>query len=246
MGETIDVPAEFVEQLQSAHISSDYTPSFALDDQAAQAGSAAPSAVPSEAASAIGSVVPSAVSSAAQSAVQSVVASPAVLAPSEDVKPDIDALFSQINGDSDAMAVDEPPQPTNTTTPPVDDIKPEVAEDAAAKEGSAGPSALPSVLPSAAPSADGSPVPVSAPGSGAGSASGSVPPPPPPPPVKSALALQHVDVDLGALKSVSRNHAKIEYRSDLAQFCLEIYGRNGAWVDDRYYVKGTIVPLHQG
>lgn len=70
--------------------------------------------------------------------------------------------------------------------------------------------------------------------------------PPPPPPPQASSSLDHVDVDLGPLKSVSRNHAKIEYRVELGQFCLEIFGRNGAWVDDRYYVKGTIVPLHQG
>jgi hypothetical protein len=69
---------------------------------------------------------------------------------------------------------------------------------------------------------------------------------PPPPPPKPAVLLDHVDVDLGPLKSVSRNHAKIEYRSDIGQFCLEIIGRNGAWVDDRYFVKGAVVPLSQG
>lgn len=73
-----------------------------------------------------------------------------------------------------------------------------------------------------------------------------LPPPPPPPPPKTSARTDHVDVDLGPLKSVSRNHAKIEYRADLGHFCLEIYGRNGAWVDDRYYVKGSIVPLAQG
>ncbi|KAL7419644.1 Pre-rRNA-processing protein fhl1 [Cryptotrichosporon argae] len=70
--------------------------------------------------------------------------------------------------------------------------------------------------------------------------------PPPPPPTKSTSHLEHVDVDLGPLKSVSRNHAKIEFRGDIGQFCLEIWGRNGAWVDNRYYVKGTVVPLGQG
>ena len=76
------------------------------------------------------------------------------------------------------------------------------------------------------------------------SLSDSLLPPPPPPPEQSGV--DHVDVDLGPLKSVSRNHAKIEYRSDLGHFCLEILGRNGAWVDDRYYVKGSVVPLKQG
>lgn len=73
-----------------------------------------------------------------------------------------------------------------------------------------------------------------------------LPPPPPPQPMKTEISLEHVDVDLGPLKSVSRNHARIEYRADCGQFCLEIFGRNGAWVDDRYYVKGTVVPLNQG
>lgn len=71
-------------------------------------------------------------------------------------------------------------------------------------------------------------------------------PPPPPPPARSSAPVEHVDVDLGPLKSVSRNHAKIEFRPDLGHFCLDIYGRNGAWVDDRYYVKGSAVPLYQG
>ncbi|ORX36336.1 hypothetical protein BD324DRAFT_609010 [Kockovaella imperatae] len=74
---------------------------------------------------------------------------------------------------------------------------------------------------------------------------GPPPPPPPPPPSKSKESLSHVDVDLGLLKSVSRNHAKIAYWAGLGCFCLEILGRNGAWVDDRYYVKGSTVPLAQ-
>jgi hypothetical protein len=75
----------------------------------------------------------------------------------------------------------------------------------------------------------------------------SVAPPPPPPPIRRASdTLEHVDVDLGPLKSVSRNHAKISYFADLGHFCLEILGRNGAWVDDRYFVRGSTVPLNQG
>ena len=72
------------------------------------------------------------------------------------------------------------------------------------------------------------------------------PPPPPPPPSKSNRSLEHVDVDLGSQKAVSRNHARIGYWSGLGCFCLEIMGRNGAWVDDRYYVAGSTVPLTQG
>jgi hypothetical protein len=70
--------------------------------------------------------------------------------------------------------------------------------------------------------------------------------PPPPPPPNSSAPADHVDVDLGPLKSVSRNHARISFRAELGLFCLEIYGRNGAWVDDRYYVRGSTVPLNQG
>jgi hypothetical protein len=74
----------------------------------------------------------------------------------------------------------------------------------------------------------------------------SAPPPPPPPMRRASDTLEHVDVDLGPLKSVSRNHAKISYFADLGHFCLEILGRNGAWVDDRYFVRGSTVPLNQG
>lgn len=46
---------------------------------------------------------------------------------------------------------------------------------------------------------------------------------------------QQVDVDLGALKSVSRLHAKIEYDPEEDRFVLEVLGRNGAWVDGVWY-----------
>lgn len=141
--------------------------------------------------------------------------------PEDDVKPDIDALVGFENIDLGFVN-------GTSEAPEAQDVKPDVeAPEAPAPSD-------PDNHASASP-------PLS---SGHGSHSDSVPPPPPPPP--RARDLEHVDVDLGALKSVSRNHAKIEYRADLGQFCLEIYGRNGAWVDDRYYVKGTLVPLHQG
>ncbi|ORY27501.1 hypothetical protein BCR39DRAFT_506272, partial [Naematelia encephala] len=69
---------------------------------------------------------------------------------------------------------------------------------------------------------------------------------PPPPPAKSSAPVEHVDVDLGPLKSVSRNHAKISFVPDLGHFCLELMGRNGAWVNGAYFVKGATVPLTQG
>lgn len=52
-----------------------------------------------------------------------------------------------------------------------------------------------------------------------------------------------VDVDLGALKSVSRLHARIGYSYTLSQFYLEVLGRNGAWVDDVFVVRGSRVAL---
>ncbi|KIY73775.1 hypothetical protein CYLTODRAFT_416799 [Cylindrobasidium torrendii FP15055 ss-10] len=48
-----------------------------------------------------------------------------------------------------------------------------------------------------------------------------------------------IDVDLGALKSVSRLHAKIEYDSDLDRFVLAVLGRNGAWVDGVWSGSGS-------
>jgi len=52
-----------------------------------------------------------------------------------------------------------------------------------------------------------------------------------------------VDVDLGALKSVSRLHAKIEYDQDEDRFVLVVIGRNGAWVDGVWSAAGTRAPL---
>ncbi|KAF9263651.1 hypothetical protein L218DRAFT_326716 [Marasmius fiardii PR-910] len=52
-----------------------------------------------------------------------------------------------------------------------------------------------------------------------------------------------VDVDLGALKSVSRLHAKIEYDQDQDRFVLQVIGRNGAWVDGVWQGSGTRAPL---
>ncbi|KAF5331533.1 hypothetical protein D9611_007661 [Ephemerocybe angulata] len=60
----------------------------------------------------------------------------------------------------------------------------------------------------------------------------------------SSTAEQHtVDVDLGALKSVSRLHAKIEYDQEEDRFVLVVIGRNGAWVDGVWSGAGTRAPL---
>ena len=66
---------------------------------------------------------------------------------------------------------------------------------------------------------------------------------PPPPPPESSSAHLHVDVDLGPLKSVSRNHAVIQFSPDLPGWTLRIVGRNGAWINERFCAKGLDVPL---
>ncbi len=58
-----------------------------------------------------------------------------------------------------------------------------------------------------------------------------------------AAEASQVDVDLGALKSVSRLHAKIEYDSEQDRFVLAVIGRNGAWVDGVWSGSGTRAPL---
>lgn len=61
--------------------------------------------------------------------------------------------------------------------------------------------------------------------------------------VSSTTDASQVDVDLGALKSVSRLHAKIEYDQDEDRFVLIVIGRNGAWVDGVWSGTGTRAPL---
>lgn len=55
---------------------------------------------------------------------------------------------------------------------------------------------------------------------------------------------QGIDVDLGAIKSVSRLHAKIVFDHDESAFVLEVLGRNGAWVDDEFVGPGERASLH--
>ncbi|KAF8165043.1 hypothetical protein B0H34DRAFT_670984 [Crassisporium funariophilum] len=59
----------------------------------------------------------------------------------------------------------------------------------------------------------------------------------------STAEQSQVDVDLGALKSVSRLHAKIEYDQEEDRFVLAVIGRNGAWVDGVWSGAGTRAPL---
>ncbi|KAL0573716.1 Pre-rRNA-processing protein fhl1 [Marasmius crinis-equi] len=70
--------------------------------------------------------------------------------------------------------------------------------------------------------------------------------PPAQPPASSSTSTAdpvQVDVDLGALKSVSRLHAKIEYDQEQDRFVLQVIGRNGAWVDGVWQGSGTRAAL---
>ncbi|CED84856.1 Transcription factor of the Forkhead/HNF3 family [Phaffia rhodozyma] len=58
-------------------------------------------------------------------------------------------------------------------------------------------------------------------------------------------ANQGIDVDLGAIKSVSRLHARISYDDESGCFVLDVFGRNGAWVEDEYFAKGQRAVLNE-
>ena len=55
----------------------------------------------------------------------------------------------------------------------------------------------------------------------------------------------NVDVDLGAIKSVSRDHARLFYDQVKAAWMLEVRGRNGVVVDGKWCAKGEVAPLQQ-
>ncbi|KAF7331861.1 hypothetical protein MKEN_00066200 [Mycena kentingensis (nom. inval.)] len=67
--------------------------------------------------------------------------------------------------------------------------------------------------------------------------------PPNPAATPTAPEPTQVDVDLGALKSVSRLHAKIEYDQEEDRFVFVVVGRNGAWVDGVWCPRGSRTPL---
>ncbi|MCJ1481416.1 hypothetical protein MMC06_001574 [Schaereria dolodes] len=47
-------------------------------------------------------------------------------------------------------------------------------------------------------------------------------------------------------RGISRKHAKIVYNFDKRLFELEIYGRNGAFLDEKFYSAGEVQPLKSG
>ncbi|GAN09161.1 hypothetical protein MAM1_0247c08683 [Mucor ambiguus] len=52
-----------------------------------------------------------------------------------------------------------------------------------------------------------------------------------------------VDIPLGNIKSVSRQHARLFYNFSTQRFELMIFGKNGAFVNEQFVEKGATVPL---
>lgn len=53
----------------------------------------------------------------------------------------------------------------------------------------------------------------------------------------------NVDIPLGNTKSVSRQHARLFYNFSLQRFELMVFGKNGAFVNERFVERGVTVPL---
>lgn len=53
----------------------------------------------------------------------------------------------------------------------------------------------------------------------------------------------NVDIPLGNIKSVSRQHARLFYNFATQRFELMIFGKNGAFVNEQFVEKGVTVPL---
>ncbi|CEP15122.1 hypothetical protein [Parasitella parasitica] len=53
----------------------------------------------------------------------------------------------------------------------------------------------------------------------------------------------NVDIPLGNIKSVSRQHARLFYNFATQRFELMVFGKNGAFVNEQFVEKGVTVPL---
>ncbi|KAK4509491.1 uncharacterized protein ATC70_007843 [Mucor velutinosus] len=53
----------------------------------------------------------------------------------------------------------------------------------------------------------------------------------------------NVDIPLGNTKSVSRQHARLFYNFSSQRFELMVFGKNGAFVNERFVERGVTVPL---
>lgn len=53
----------------------------------------------------------------------------------------------------------------------------------------------------------------------------------------------HVDIPLGNMKSVSRQHARLFYNFTTQRFEISVFGKNGAFINERFIEKGVTVAL---
>lgn len=53
----------------------------------------------------------------------------------------------------------------------------------------------------------------------------------------------NVDIPLGNIKSVSRQHARLFYNFTTQRFEMMVFGKNGAFVNEQFIEKGVTVPL---
>ena len=52
-----------------------------------------------------------------------------------------------------------------------------------------------------------------------------------------------IDLHLGPIKSISRQHARLYYNFDIQRFELYISGKNGAFINEHFVEQGYTVPL---
>ncbi|KAL0083014.1 hypothetical protein J3Q64DRAFT_1751112 [Phycomyces blakesleeanus] len=55
-----------------------------------------------------------------------------------------------------------------------------------------------------------------------------------------------VDIPLGNTKSVSRQHAQMNYNLETKMFEMTVFGKNGVLVNDSFIDKNSTVPLKNG
>ncbi|KAJ1920051.1 hypothetical protein H4219_001580 [Mycoemilia scoparia] len=61
---------------------------------------------------------------------------------------------------------------------------------------------------------------------------------------RTTASNEDIDIDLGQSKGISRKHARIFYNFMHQGFELQVFGKNGCFVDDVYVEKGITVSLH--
>lgn len=60
---------------------------------------------------------------------------------------------------------------------------------------------------------------------------------------RTVTRMNTVDIPLGKVKSVSRQHARLFYNFATQRFEMMVLGKNGAFVNEQFIEKGVTVPL---